>query len=80
MKNSDRPNVLIDIITIIEQTKTQFVIQANSALTLMYWHIGERINSEVLHHDRAEYGKKILVTLSRELTNKFGNNFNEKNS
>ncbi len=28
---------------------------------------------------RAEYGKEIVATLSRQLTNDYGNNFNEKN-
>ena len=28
---------------------------------------------------RAEYGKEIVATLSRQLTDDYGNNFNEKN-
>ena len=28
---------------------------------------------------RAEYGKKIVTTLSQELADDYGNNFNEKN-
>ena len=42
-------------------------ISVNSELTLMYWHIGERINKEVLHDQRAEYGKAIVSTLSTQL-------------
>jgi len=33
----------------------------------MYWHIGERINREVLSNERAEYGKQIVATLSQQL-------------
>ena len=33
----------------------------------MYWHIGERINRDVLHDKRAEYGKAIVSTLSTQL-------------
>lgn len=42
-------------------------ISVNSELTLMYWHIGELINKEVLHDQRAEYGKAIVSTLSTQL-------------
>lgn len=42
-------------------------ISVNSELTLMYWHIGERINRDVLHDKRAEYGKAIVSTLSTQL-------------
>lgn len=36
---------------------------------LAYW---QRIKEDVLYNQRAEYGKKILATLSKELTFRFG--------
>jgi len=68
-----------DIVSIIEGTRNQIAIQANSSLTVMFWKVGERIKKEILQNKRAEYGKKIVVTLSRELVNKYGKNFEEKN-
>jgi hypothetical protein len=68
-------NVLTDLTSIIEKTKNQVAIQANSSLTLMVWQIGKRIQTDILENDRAEYGKQILVTLSRELTTNFGSSF-----
>ena len=51
----------------------------NSELTMMYWHIGERINREVLGNERAEYGKQIVATVSRQLQAEFGaKGFDEK--
>ena len=41
---------------------------ANYELTMMYWHIGERINREVLGNQRAEYGKQIVAQVVRQLT------------
>ncbi len=79
IRNSYNSTILSDIINIIEKTNSQLVVQANSALTVMYWHIGKRITSEILKNKRAEYGKEILVTLSRKLVLEFGNSFNEKN-
>ena len=64
---------------LIEQSQQQFVSLANSNLTILFWHIGNSINKNILQNKRADYGKQILVTLSRELTNKYGRNFEEKN-
>ena len=67
IEKSEYKNLLKDIVSIIEETKTEVIVQSNSSLTLMFWHIGERIQNEILNNKRAEYGKQILVTLSREL-------------
>ncbi len=79
IEKSTYQSILNDIVSLVESTKSQIAIQANSSLTIMFWHIGNRIQSEVLENERAEYGKQIIVTLSRELSNQFGNSFNEKN-
>ncbi len=41
--------------------------------------ISNRIRQDILKEKRADYGRKIVVTLSRQLTEDYGNNFNEKN-
>jgi len=66
IKKTTYQSVLNDIIYLVESTKNQIAIQANSSLTVMFWHISKRIQNE-----RAEYRKQILVTLSRELFNQF---------
>ena len=35
---------------------------------MMYWHVGERINREVLGNERAEYGKQIVASVMRQLS------------
>ncbi|MEQ1799414.1 MAG: PDDEXK nuclease domain-containing protein [Lacibacter sp.] len=64
---------------LIEQSQQQVVAQANSTLTLLFWHIGNRINKEILQNKRADYGKRIVPTLSAQLEERFGRNFTEKN-
>jgi len=59
----------------LSQSQQQVVTQANSTLTILFWHIGNRINKEILQNKRADYGKQIVVTLSRQLENKYGRNF-----
>jgi len=56
-----------DLRQIINQTRSRVAVNVNAELTLMYWHIGERINREVLGNERAEYGKQIIATLSQQL-------------
>lgn len=73
-------NLLTDIRQLIESTKAQVAATVNSAMTLMYWHIGDRINREVLGGERAAYGKQIVANLSRQLTERYGGReFSEKN-
>jgi len=51
----------------------------NASHTVMYWRIGRRIHSEILGHERAGYGERIVVTLSRQLVAEYGRGFEEKN-
>jgi hypothetical protein len=44
----------------------------NYELTMMCWHFGERINCDVLGNERADYGKQIVATVSRQLQNIYG--------
>jgi predicted nuclease of restriction endonuclease-like (RecB) superfamily len=68
-----------EISQLIEQSQLQLVAQANSTFTMLFWYIGNRINQSILQNKRADYGKQIVATLSRQLTEKYGRNFEEKN-
>jgi len=46
---------------------------------ILYWHIGARIRRDVLREARAEYGEKIVSTLSRQLTATYGPGFSRQN-
>ena len=72
--------VLFDEIrSLIEQTRSRVAQTVNSALVLMNWHIGKRINDEILQNKRAEYGKEILPTLSAKLQPEYGKGFSSRN-
>ena len=68
-----------EISQLVEQSKSLVVSQANSTFTLMFWQIGRIINNSILQNKRADYGKQIVATLSRQLCEKYGKNFEEKN-
>ena len=75
--NSD--SLLFELSQLIEASKRDVVAVVNSSLSLLFWHIGGRINAHILHNKRADYGKQIVVTVSRQLVQAHGNNFEEKN-
>lgn len=62
-----------EIKSLIDQSRRNVAMTVNAEITLLYWHIGNRINTEVLKNERAEYGKEIIATLSKALTLEFGN-------
>lgn len=71
--------LLGEIRLMIEQTRANVAQTVNAALALMNWHIGKRINDEILKHKRAEYGAEIVQTLSTQLTAEYGKGFTRTN-
>lgn len=76
--NSDE-KLIGEIRSLIEQTRTLVAQTVNSALVLMNWHIGKRINDEILKNKRAEYGEQIIQTVSAQLVAEYGNSFTRAN-
>lgn len=68
-----------DLSSLIEKSRNQIAVVANSALTLLFWQVGKRISDEILKNERAEYGKQIIATISAQLEASYGRNFTEKN-
>ena len=66
------PDLLKDLRQIIDTARSHVAATANYELTAMYWHIGNRINNEVLKNERAEYGKQIVSQVARQLQEEYG--------
>jgi predicted nuclease of restriction endonuclease-like (RecB) superfamily len=73
------PHLVQEISLLIEESKQQVTRTANSALTLLFWQVGKRVNDEILTNNRAQYGKQIVANVSAQLEIKYGRNFAEKN-
>lgn len=69
------PALLNDVRQLIEQARAHVASAANSAQTLLYWQVGERIRREVLGEARADYGEQIVSTLSTQLVQAYGQSF-----
>ena len=70
--------LLGDIRQLIQSARERAAQAVNAELTLLHWHIGQRVRQDVLHLERAEYGQQIVSTLSRQLTQEFGANYSAK--
>jgi len=67
-----------EVTQLIEQSKQNVAVAVNTEITLLYWKVGKRINNEVLNNERAEYGKKIVQSLSAQLSLQYGKGWSEK--
>ena len=70
--------LLNDIRQLIEASRQELAVTVNSALTLLYWHIGQRIHNEVLQGERAGYGEQIIALLAKQLEADYGRGFSSK--
>ncbi|MGV8948948.1 MAG: DUF1016 N-terminal domain-containing protein [Candidatus Paracaedibacter sp.] len=72
-------NLLNDIRSLVNETKSLVARALNQNLTLLYWHIGKRIQDEILKFERAEYGEKIIENLASYLSVEYSKGFSKRN-
>lgn len=67
--------LLEDVRALINQARQRVARVVNSELVILNWHVGDRIRKEILGQERADYGKQIVATVSRQLTAEYGKGF-----
>ncbi|MBP3871683.1 MAG: DUF1016 family protein [Faecalicoccus sp.] len=76
----DYENTILDIKEIINSERTAAYSAINKSMILTYWKIGKRIvEEEQKGKSRAEYGKRLLDVLSKELIKEYGNGYSARN-
>ncbi|WOF17281.1 DUF1016 domain-containing protein [Methanoplanus sp. FWC-SCC4] len=76
--SQESPALIDDLRKIIDEARGRVAVTVNSAMTLLYWQIGRRINEEILKGSRADYGERIVATLSQQLMAEYGRGFSQK--
>ncbi len=77
--NQPQNNALLpNIKQLIEEAKQSVAVSVNVSTTILYWNIGQQINKEVLGNKRADYGKEVIKSLSKQLTLEYGKGWSEK--
>ena len=64
--------LLNEVRQLIDDAKQKVAVSVNAELTLLYWHVGKCIQTELLKGQRAEYGKQVIRSLSKQLTQLYG--------
>lgn len=72
-------DLLATVSGLIEEARRTLARQANSATVFLFWRIGQQVNSDILNHQRAEYGQKIVSTLATQLVGRYGRSFEARN-
>lgn len=72
-------NLLSDLRRMIAEARQDTARSVNSALVMLYWKVGQRIRKDLLKEKRADYGEKIVPTVSAQLVEEFGNGFSPPN-
>jgi predicted nuclease of restriction endonuclease-like (RecB) superfamily len=67
------------ISVLIEEARKKIASTINEQMVILYWNIGKEIKQEVMKSNRAAYGKKIVQSLSSQLTMKYGRGFSSQN-
>ena len=69
--------ILQGVIDIIEQSRQRVAVYVNQELTMMHWNVGKFVLEKINYQEKAEYGQKIVATLSQQLTERYGKGFTE---
>jgi predicted nuclease of restriction endonuclease-like (RecB) superfamily len=67
-----------EIRQLIDAAKQRAAVVINAEITMLYWQVGDRIQTEILKRQRAEYGKQVITELSQHLTQTYGKGWSER--
>lgn len=70
-------NLLKDIQQLIESAKQRVSREYNLTHVILNWHIGKRINHEILKDERAEYGRQLISKLASNLQVQYGQGYDK---
>ena len=80
MSGLQNQSVINEIKQILTEAREKVARTVNNELLLAYWNIGRVIvESEQAGSEKAEYGKQLLKSLSKELTRELGKGFSRSN-
>ncbi|MCL2231493.1 MAG: PDDEXK nuclease domain-containing protein [Treponema sp.] len=78
--DSDEEHALFrELSFLIEKSKQKAVSQVKSTANVLFWEVGKRINNEILHSKRAEYGAQVIANLAEKLSVNYGRSFELRN-
>ena len=80
MKAEIKKDIYQEIHDLLHKARQDIISNVNYTMTKTYFLIGKRmVEEEQNGNKRAEYGKKLMKTLSEKLTKEFGKGFSQRN-
>jgi hypothetical protein len=70
---------LVELIELVEHGRRAAAVQVNATLTMTYWLVGRAVSIHALRYGRADYGKQIVASVGRQLSDRFGPGFGRSN-
>jgi len=74
-----KKDIFYKISEFIEQARKKVAVTIDQEMILLYWNIGKSIKEEIIKSDRAEYGSKIVQSLTALLVPKYGRGYSSRN-
>jgi hypothetical protein len=71
-------SLVSSISRLIEESRARTAVTVNAEITLLYWNVGKYIKEDILKNNRADYGQKIIASISQKLTASYGKGWSEK--
>jgi len=79
-RNDHYDSLVQQISSVVNETKKQFADTVNHAIVATHWNIGKYIvEFEQQGNNKAKYGDKLLVNLSKDLTAILGKGYSKSN-
>lgn len=66
------PTLINELRSLIESARSRAALAVNTELTMLYWHVGDLIDRELLSGVRGTYGNATVANLAEQLTREFG--------
>lgn len=70
-------SVYEEINELIQQKKIGVKKVVNDAMVSLYWGIGKRLSQEIIGEHKPEYGKRVVVEISKRLAREYGSGFDK---
>ena len=67
-----------ELSALIEQSRKQVAVAVNSNLSMLYWKVGKTIKEDILRSKRAEYGERVIPSLAKKLSEKYGSGWSRQ--
>lgn len=67
--------IVSGVCQIIDDARRQVALYVDAALTMTHWHVGNYVNTEINKASASKYGKRIIATLSQQLTLRYGKGY-----